>query len=62
MPNFIAISSQGGRTEYLNLALVRAVFDNPSEEGVRVEFDEKHRVYLDRAQAKPLLDAISGDS
>ena len=46
----------------MNLELVRAVFDNPSEEGVRVEFDEKHRVYLDRGQAKPLLDALSGDS
>lgn len=62
MPNFIAISSQGGRTEYLNLDLVRAVFDNPSEDGVRIEFDEKHRVYLDRGQAKPLLEAISGNA
>ena len=34
---------------------IRAVHDHPDEDGVRVDFDEQHRIYLDRKRAAPYL-------
>ena len=58
MPRFIAIPAENERTHYLNLDLIRAVHDHPDEDGIRVDFDEQHRLYLDRERARPLLEAV----
>ena len=55
MAKFIAIAIENDRTQYLNLERIRAVHDHPDEDGVRVDFDEHHRIYLDRKRAEPLL-------
>ena len=55
MPRFITIDGEQGRKQYLNLDLIRAIHDHPDEDGVRVDFDDQHRVYLDRGRAAPLL-------
>lgn len=55
MPKFIGISAENDRTQYLNLELIRAIHDHPDEDGVRVDFDDQHKVYLDRTRAAPLL-------
>ena len=55
MAKFITIEGEQGRHQYLNVELIRAIHDNPDEDGVRVDFDEHHRVYLDRGRAAPLL-------
>lgn len=55
MPKFIPIQLEGDQVQYLNLDRIRVVHDNPSEDGVRVDFDDQHRVYLDRQRAKVLL-------
>ena len=55
MPKFISISAENDRTQYLNLELIRAIHDHPDEDGVRVDFDDEHKIYLDRTRAAPLL-------
>jgi hypothetical protein len=59
MPQFIAIPAEDGQTHYLNVDLIRHVHDVPDEDSVRVEFDDKHRLYLGRDRAKELLELLS---
>lgn len=55
MPKFLPIEIENDRVQYLNLELIRVVNDHPDEDGVRIDFDEHHRLYLDRERAEPLL-------
>jgi len=59
MAKFIAIPIEHGRVQYLNIERIRAIHDHPDEDGVRVDFDEQHRVYLDRTRAAPLLNLLA---
>jgi nucleoside phosphorylase len=58
MPQFIAIHGENGRVQYINVGLIRCVQDLPDEDSVRVEFDEQHRLYLDRSKAAELLERL----
>jgi hypothetical protein len=58
MPQFIAIPGENGRVQYLNIGLIRYVQDLPDEDSVRVEFDDQHRLYLDRGKAAELLERL----
>ena len=60
MTKFIAIPIENDRTQYLNIDRIRAVHDHPDEDGVRIDFDEQHRIYLDRKRAAPLLKLVRG--
>ena len=60
MARFIAIPAENGRVQYLNVSLIRAVNDHPDEDGVRVDYDDQHRIYLDREKAGPLLKLVRG--
>ncbi|MDP6446989.1 MAG: hypothetical protein QGG36_10340 [Pirellulaceae bacterium] len=59
MASFAAIKGEKG-TIYVNLEAVRVLRDNPSEDGVIVEFDDDHKIYLGRDQAAPLIKIAQG--
>lgn len=61
MPQFVALPSEGKRVVYLNVTAIRVLRDHPDEDGVVVEFDETHKVYLGRDQARPLLKLLRKD-
>jgi len=37
---------------------VRAVYDDPDEDSVRIEFDDQHKIYLGRDRAVELVKAL----
>ena len=55
MAQFVAVPGESGRVQYINVALIRVMHDHPDEDGVILEFDADHKVYLDRTKAQPLL-------
>lgn len=59
MARFITIESEQGRRQFLNIELIRAIHDHPDEDGVRVDFDDQHKIYLDRGRAAPLLKLLA---
>ncbi|MCA9173618.1 MAG: hypothetical protein KDB14_03950 [Planctomycetales bacterium] len=62
MAKFIPIAIENDRIQYLNIELIRAIHDHPDEDGVRIDFDDQHRIYLDRGKAAPLLKLLTRSS
>lgn len=58
MSKFIKLEMENDRSLYINLEEVRAVYDHPDEDSVRIEFDDHHKIYLGRDRAVALVKAL----
>ena len=55
---FLKLEMEDDRALYLNLDQIRAVYDEPREDSVRIEFDNDHHIYLGRDRAEPVLQRL----
>jgi len=58
MASFLKIDMEDDRALYLNLEQIRAVYDDPREDSVRIEFDNNHHIYMGRDRAEPVLKSL----